>query len=611
MPVSRMIDRAERTAQQRNRPGVISAVLGRASTMYDAVSPSGASDPSGPSAGLGTLAGRTIAPGKPALLGALLGRGGAVTACAVTPDSRRVLAAYADRTLKLWELETGRLVSTLTGHLGVVEGCAISPDGRRAISASADRTLRVWDLRTGAELATLEGHGDAVEACAITPDGRRAVSASADTTLKLWDLETGAELATLEGHGDAVEACAISPDGRWIASASADATLKIWDLETGAELATFRGHNHTVASCAITPDGRHVVSGSADHTLKVWDVGTGRVTTTLKGHTGAVASCAVAPEGRSVYSASADTTLKIWDLDTGRTVTTLDGHARPVTCCAVTPDGRRLISGSTDSTLQVWGLDGRRTSTLPGGTRPPTTGVAHGEALAPRPRKPARAKQLILFLAANSKDGNRRVLEEECAAIDRELVMARHGTDFEFRSKWALTVDEMARHLLDLDPAIVHFRGQGRRDPAEPSGPARDPAQGADSGIYLHDDHGGVQLVTGRALKMMVRSSAPSARVVVLNACYSDNHAAELCQVVDCVVGMSRDHDHAALSFAVAFYRALGHRLSVGDAVAHAVAMLAVKQVPDDCVPRCRTPNWIDPHEISLSPGLGPEPPAP
>jgi hypothetical protein len=161
----------------------------------------------------------------------------------------------------------------------------------------------------------------------------------------------------------------------------------------------------------------------------------------------------------------------------------------------------------------------------------------------------------------------------------------------------------MARHLLDLDPTIVHFRGQGRRDTSDSelasSGDASPPG---DSGIYLYDELHGVQLVTGRALKMMVGNSAPSARVVVLNACYSDKHAIELCQVVDCVVGMTRDHHHAARSFAVAFYRALGHRFSVGDAVAHAVATLAAKLLPDECIPRWRTSNWVDPNEISLSP---------
>ena len=76
----------------------------------------------------------------------------------------------------------------------------MTPDGRRVVSASADKTLKVWDLETGRELATLEGHAACVTACAVTPDGRRVVSASGDETLKVWDLETGRELATLEGH---------------------------------------------------------------------------------------------------------------------------------------------------------------------------------------------------------------------------------------------------------------------------------------------------------------------------------------------------------------------------------------------------------------------------
>jgi WD40 repeat protein len=74
---------------------------------------------------------------------------------------------------------------------------AVTPDGRRAVSASDDRTLKVWELETGRELHTLEGHAFPVKAVAVAPDGRRAVSASVDRTLKVWELETGRELHTL------------------------------------------------------------------------------------------------------------------------------------------------------------------------------------------------------------------------------------------------------------------------------------------------------------------------------------------------------------------------------------------------------------------------------
>src|SRR5262249_22162873 len=88
------------------------------------------------------------------------------------------------------------LLRDLVGHADSVTACAVAPDGRRVVSASADRTLKIWDLETGRSLATLRQHADSVTACAVTPDGRRVVSASADRTLKIWDLETGRSLAT-------------------------------------------------------------------------------------------------------------------------------------------------------------------------------------------------------------------------------------------------------------------------------------------------------------------------------------------------------------------------------------------------------------------------------
>ena len=80
-----------------------------------------------------------------------------------------------------------------------VNGVAVTGDGKRAVSASGDKTLKVWDLETGRELRTLEGHSGDVHGVAVTADGKRAVSASEDKTLKVWDLESGRELRTLAG----------------------------------------------------------------------------------------------------------------------------------------------------------------------------------------------------------------------------------------------------------------------------------------------------------------------------------------------------------------------------------------------------------------------------
>ena len=177
----------------------------------------------------------------------------------MTPDGHCAVSASSDRTLRLWDLESGKALRTFEGHTGSVRAAAVTPDGRRAVSASDDRTLRVWDLESGKTLHTLKGHTDTVRAVAVTPDGRHAVSASLDDTLRLWDLESGqtAHVRRPYGLGHAV---AITPDGRRAVTDWNTQTLRLWDLERGKEIATFTGET-AMNSCAIAPDCQTIISG--------------------------------------------------------------------------------------------------------------------------------------------------------------------------------------------------------------------------------------------------------------------------------------------------------------------------------------------------------------
>jgi len=276
-----------------------------------------------------------------------------VTALAVLPNGQ-VVSCAGDKTMRVWDLESGRTISSLDGHQNRVNALAVLPDGR-IVSGSGDKTVRVWDVDSGRVVATLKGHEAPVMALAVLPDGR-VVSGSGDKTVRVWDVESGRVVATLEGHQSWVRALVVLPDGRVI-SGSDDDTLRVWDVASGRTVATLECHQGWVLALAVLPNG-HVVS-SGDETVRVWDVDDGRVAATFEGHRDSVSTLAVLPNGR-VVSGSNDNTVQVWEVGSGRAVATLEGHQGWIRALAVLPDGR-VISASDDETVRLWDIDTDRT----------------------------------------------------------------------------------------------------------------------------------------------------------------------------------------------------------------------------------------------------------
>jgi WD40 repeat protein/serine/threonine protein kinase len=282
-----------------------------------------------------------------------------VNASTFSPDGKQLATGRSDKTVKLWNVATGREIATLKGHIDAIYSLAFSSDGKKLASGSgsADRTVKLWDTATGLELATLKGHGHRVLSIAFSPDGKKVASGCYDRSVKLWDTSSGRELATLK-HGHAVWAVAFSPDGKMLVSGSEDREVKLWNVDTGQELVTLKGHGDAIYSLAFSPDGKKVASGSKDRTVKLWDAAAGRELVTLKGHGGAIFQVMFSPDGKRLASRSiGDRTLKVWDTTTGQELATFKGHAYPVYSVAFAPDGKHLASGSWDSLEKIWNAD--------------------------------------------------------------------------------------------------------------------------------------------------------------------------------------------------------------------------------------------------------------
>ncbi|KIK49683.1 hypothetical protein GYMLUDRAFT_1006051, partial [Collybiopsis luxurians FD-317 M1] len=122
--------------------------------------------------------------------------GSFVNSVAFSNDGLSIVSGLSNKTVCIWDVDTGVKVQALEGHSGSVQSVAPSYDGSRIVSGSTDKSVRIWDVNTGMNLQTLEGHTGAVMSVAFSSDGSRIVSSSADNTIRIWDTHSGGTLQT-------------------------------------------------------------------------------------------------------------------------------------------------------------------------------------------------------------------------------------------------------------------------------------------------------------------------------------------------------------------------------------------------------------------------------
>ncbi|MBP5975020.1 CHAT domain-containing protein [Brasilonema sp. CT11] len=289
-----------------------------------------------------------------------------VNSVSFSPDGKTLASASYDKTVKLWDVNTGQEVKTLNGHTHSVTSVSFSPDGKTLASASRDKTVKLWDVNSGREIKTLNGHTSYVFSVSFSPDGKTLASASQDKTVKLWDKDSGQEVKTLR-HTSDVKSVSFSPDGKTLASVSWDKTVKLWNINSGREIKTLIGHTSSVNSVSFSPDGKTLASVSYDTTVKLWNINSGREIKTLNGHTSSVSSVSFSPDGKTLASGSDDKTVKLWDINSGSEIKTLFGHTSDVKSVSFSPDGKTLASASFDNTVKLWNINsGREIETLIG-----------------------------------------------------------------------------------------------------------------------------------------------------------------------------------------------------------------------------------------------------
>ncbi len=282
-----------------------------------------------------------------------------------SPDGQFILSGSWDKNnaLKLFHINTGKLVRVFKGHSDRVIAVAFSNDGQRALSGSNDETINLWNISTGQIVCTLKGHDSFVYSVAFSPSGKMALSGAdfPDKTMKLWNLSTCKLIRTFAVNADSVHSVVFSPDGQRALSGSLR-EIKLWNLSTGQLIRTFKGHSTLVNSIAFSPNGQKVLSGSDvfsgrnGETIKLWNLNTGKIIHNFEHfseHSGSVSSVAFSSDGRFIASGSSDKMVKLWDVSSGKLIRTLKGHTSWINSIAFSSDGT-LASGDYNGVIKLW-----------------------------------------------------------------------------------------------------------------------------------------------------------------------------------------------------------------------------------------------------------------
>ena len=279
---------------------------------------------------------------------------------AFSPDGSTLASASWDRVIRLWDLDTGRLLHALGGHTGAVRDIAFAADGAQIISGSEDHTIRFWGVQSGEQLNVLSDHEKEVRCIAPTPDGVRLVSAGADSTVRLWDIESGKQLRVITQQ--VTKSIAVAPDGRTIALGGFRGGVELWDAELTWKrlvIAPPALAKMSVESVAFSSDSKQMVTVFGGSII-VWDVVSGQELLRVQRRLGDLDHAVFTPDGTCLITGTRESQIQGLDTRTGRELFAYSGHDRRVMAVAVAPDGRRAASGSMDATIRVWDIAARR-----------------------------------------------------------------------------------------------------------------------------------------------------------------------------------------------------------------------------------------------------------
>ena len=310
-----------------------------------------------------------------------------------SPNGEYILSVTGDKSIKIWNIHTGNLITQLPIQNTYILSANWSPDGRYIVASNDEGEIQIWNFETRHLELKWKGHSDRINSVRYSKDGNLIVSASHDEKIKIWS-NTGSIIATLNGHKGPVFDAIFDNSGQHVASGAGDDDVRVWGLidnykyrhiafnkeELGMALfygnsVIFLSNNGLVRKWNYSTDNILILSNSTNSKRDLPRMALNKGKTILaksswdgsvsfvKPNNGeflfslfpkfAIYSIDFSPNGKYI-AIGGDKGIEIWDLKKQKAIKSLNGHRKSVTSVSFSPNGKYLASTAFDGKVFLW-----------------------------------------------------------------------------------------------------------------------------------------------------------------------------------------------------------------------------------------------------------------
>lgn len=224
--------------------------------------------------------------------------------------------------ISLHDVFTGEKFAGLLTDNELIQNLTFSKDGKYLAGSGFMGILKIWDLETNKMIHKLSGHTGGIYNLSFSPDGLTIASSGMDGTIRVWDTQSGKELRQTKAHDVIASDVKYSPDGKYLASSGWDKKVKLWNADDLTMVREYEGHKNMVLSVAFNQDGTMLASAAgnnavaeADNSVMIWNVESGAITCHLTSHIDVVQKVVFEMGANYAYSSGNDGMVKMWNAD--------------------------------------------------------------------------------------------------------------------------------------------------------------------------------------------------------------------------------------------------------------------------------------------------------